>query len=159
VTEIISGKMSKLQMKRKTAGREKTYRDLDHTADIGVEVYGRTLPELFENCARALFDHLADTRAVQERKTVAVAVAAPDLETLLVTFLNELLHTAEEGGLVLKSCSVTKLEEQQVTAEAHGEPFDPARHQRLAEIKTTTYHQLKVMQQNGTWTTPVIFDV
>lgn len=139
--------------------RQKPYRDLDHTADIGVEVYGRSLPELFENSARALFDQLADTGTVRERQTVAFSAAGPDTETLLVTFLNELLHAAEEGGLVFRSCRVETLAERQVTAEAAGERFDPARHERGAEIKTTTYHQLEIRQQDGFWTTRIIFDV
>lgn len=135
------------------------YRLIDHTADIGVEVWGSTREELFENCARALLDQLVDISTVGGDRTAAFSVAAPDTETLLVTFLNELLHIAEEGNLVLKSCRIQTLAEKQLAAEAQGEKFDGRKHERLVEIKTTTYHQLKITHQGRKWSTTIIFDV
>ena len=137
----------------------KPYRVIDHTADIGVKVFGSSVQELFENCARALFDQLADLNTVSANRTVALSVAAPDRETLLVTFLNELIHTAEEKDLVLKSCTIDRLEDNRLAAEARGERFDSSKHERLVEIKTTTYHQLKIDRQDGVWSTTVIFDI
>jgi len=36
------------------------YRLFDHTADLGVEVFGKTRKDLFVNAAAALFDLLLD---------------------------------------------------------------------------------------------------
>jgi SHS2 domain-containing protein len=38
----------------------KRYRVFDHTADLGIQVLGRTVEELFVNGAYALFDLMAD---------------------------------------------------------------------------------------------------
>jgi len=39
------------------------YKLFDHTADIGVEVTGRTRKELFVNAAEALFDIMLESKS------------------------------------------------------------------------------------------------
>jgi SHS2 domain-containing protein len=40
-----------------------------------------------------------------------------------------------------------------------GEYFDPAKHQGRLLLKAATYHNLKVVDENGRWTAEIIFDV
>ena len=42
----------------------KNYRMLDHTADIGFEVKGPTIEQLFENAGDALFEIMADPKVI-----------------------------------------------------------------------------------------------
>jgi len=41
------------------------YRVFDHTADLGIEVYGATVNELFTSAAFAVFDMLTDLDGVR----------------------------------------------------------------------------------------------
>ena len=43
------------------------YELIDHTADIGMRVFGTTLAELFENAGVALFELIADITTVSVR--------------------------------------------------------------------------------------------
>ena len=68
------------------------YRVFDHTADLGVEVYGETVKELFVNAAFAVFDMLTDldrVRAIEERN---ITVEGEGWEDLLVNYLREVLY-------------------------------------------------------------------
>ena len=42
---------------------------------------------------------------------------------------------------------------------AHGEPYDPDRHQLSHEVKAITYHELRVEQVDGEWLAEVIVDI
>ncbi len=44
----------------KPVDRDKVYAELDHAADVFVEVWGDDLPKLFENALFALYDQLAE---------------------------------------------------------------------------------------------------
>ncbi len=137
----------------------KRYETFDHTADIGVRVFGRTYEEVFANAAYALFDFITDLDQVEERTTFSVQVEGADAEDLLVRWLNELLFLWESKGLMLKGVTFSRLDERSLAALGRGEVFDPSRHVRNLEIKAVTYHQIQVRQMDGTWEARVIFDV
>ena len=42
------------------------YKEIEHTADIGVEIYGATLEELFHNAGYALFDTIVDAETIED---------------------------------------------------------------------------------------------
>ena len=64
----------------------------EHRADIGVAGYGRTPAEAFEQVALALTAILCDPGLVAPSVWVEVQCEAPDLELLLVDWLNALVH-------------------------------------------------------------------
>ena len=70
------------------------YHFFDHTADLGVEISGRTKKELFANAAGTLFDILIENiknngRTTRERKEryKIITVDGADVADLLVNFL------------------------------------------------------------------------
>ena len=71
---------------------EKLYEQFSHTADIGVRVFGKTLKELFENAAFAMFDILADLDGIKGSLTQEFELTAPNQEELLIAWLDELLY-------------------------------------------------------------------
>ena len=71
---------------------EKRYEQFSHTADIGVRVFGRTLKELFENAAFAMFDILADLDGLEGSLSQDFELTAPNKEELLIAWLDELLY-------------------------------------------------------------------
>ena len=69
----------------------KTYELIDHTADIGLKAYGKTLSEAYENAAKGMFDIITDSSEIESVGQYDIRLEAPDLGQLLVDFLSELL--------------------------------------------------------------------
>jgi SHS2 domain-containing protein len=71
------------------------YQILEHTADKGLAVEAESLPDLFETAARGLFRLMIDPDRYPPTEQVAIELHAPDLEALMVKWLNELLYHFE----------------------------------------------------------------
>jgi len=137
----------------------KRYETFDHTADIGVRVFGNTVEEVFANAAYALFDQLTDLRKVGDSATQEISVEGADREDLLIRWLAELLFLCQGRGYLFKEFSILYLGSNSLRAIARGEIFDPSRHRIKTEIKAVTYHQVEVQQKDKGWEGKVIFDV
>jgi SHS2 domain-containing protein len=137
-----------------------TYRTFDHTADLGIEVYGQTREELFVHAAEALSDLLADREGSRAGRPVRICATGDDWPDLLVNFLREILYQFHGNRLLLKQIRITTLEENKICAEARGEVLDLAGGRLRREIKAVTYHQASLLRgRSGRWTARVILDV
>ncbi len=140
-------------------GKGKKFRLLDHTADLGILVYGRNLEELFGNAGEAFFDIITDLRRVREDTERIIRVESSSLEDLMVNWLGELLYLYDVDGLLFKSFSIDELRGGTMKARARGEAFQEERHVIKTEIKAVTYHQLQVKEERGGWMARITFDV
>jgi SHS2 domain-containing protein len=116
----------------------------DHTADVGVRAWGPDLPTTFAQAARGVSSLLVPLDTIREATTRELSVAAGDPESLLVAWLDELLFVFETEGLIFARFDVALPTPTTLTATAHGEPFDPARHRGGVVVKAATYHQIAV---------------
>ena len=137
----------------------KKYETFDHTADVGVRVFGRTVEEVFVNAAYALFDQWTDLRKVRGKISQEISIQGADREDLLVRWLGELLFLGESRGYLFKEFTIRRLDSTSLKAVARGEIFDPSRHRFKTEIKAVTYHQVEVKEKDGRWEGRVIFDM
>ena len=137
----------------------KKYETLDHTADIGLKIYGKNLRQLFENAAAGLFSLLSDIDSVAPRKEYKVKIKAPDKEELLVSWLRELLYKAVGKNILLRRFKINKIDETSLEAVCLGEPFDMKKHTLRSEVKAVTYYQLKIRKTAAGFKAQVIFDV
>jgi SHS2 domain-containing protein len=135
------------------------YKLFDHTADVGVEAYGKTTNELFANAAFAVFDILTDLSHVNPIVERKIVVDGEGWEDLLVNYLREVLYMYNGEGLLLKEFSIIDIDPRRLVGKVAGAPFDPAKHTINTEIKAVTYHQAAVKEAHGMWTARVIFDV
>jgi SHS2 domain-containing protein len=135
------------------------YRVIDHTADLGLQVFGRTAAELFKNGVYALFDLMADLEQVQLTAERIVNAAGTDWHELWVNYLRECLYVFNGEGLLIGECVIMSLDQSQVAARLRGETYDPARHQLKQEIKAVTYHQARGQSTAQGWKGEVILDV
>jgi SHS2 domain-containing protein len=138
-----------------------TVEELSHTAEIGLRIWAPTLAELYA-CAAAAMCDLVDaqpdmTTPVQER---TVAVAAPDRESLLVDWLNELLFLQETAGVYWPEVAVASLAQREdgVALHATVRGWRASQPPRL-HVKAVTYHQLRVVAADGGWRAEVFFDI
>lgn len=123
------------------------------------EVYGRDLRELFVNAAQAMFETIVDLGSVRAQEEVTIEAHAEDQESLLVSWLSELLFIFETRRLLLAEFHVERIDQVHVKGRARGERFDPSRHTFYTEIKAVTYHQLRVEKANDHWLARVLFDI
>jgi len=135
------------------------YRIFDHTADLGLEVYGTDERDLFRNAALALYDIMTDRHRVRGRDQREIAVEGADREELLVNFLREVLSLYNAEGWLLKDCAIRELNDRRLSTTVTGEPFDRDRHTMKREIKAVTYHRAQLHRTARGWTGRVICDV
>ena len=133
---------------------------IDHTGDLGIRVQGKTLRELFSNAAHALFDTVAVLDTIEPAAQFQIDVKAESVAELMVAWLDELIFRHEVDEVFFKRVEIVELSETSLSARAYGEPVDFTKHIVYTEIKSVTYHQLKVHQSSdGKWLAQVIFDL
>lgn len=140
----------------------KKYEFFEHTADIGIRAFGKTLKELFANAAAAMFEIIAAKKQKAEsRKLKAekfeIIKQADSLENLLVEWLDELLFLFATKNIVFEKFEIKELNEKYIKALAFGllaTNFDIN-----TEVKAVTYHMLEVKKNRNNWQAQVILDV
>lgn len=142
------------------------YKLFDHTADIGVEISGRTKKELFVNAANALFyilienlDRKVKSAAKTNKRQKTLTVEGSDVEDLLINYLREILYLFNGEKFVTDSCEIIKFTSKELQARLTGESFNSKKHLIKTEIKAVTYSGLTVERVNSGWKLKVIFDV
>ncbi|MFQ5903708.1 MAG: archease [Candidatus Binatia bacterium] len=141
------------------AEEKNTFREIEHTADLGIEVEATDLPSLFASAGEALYGLIADPSGMELKEELEISAAGEGWEELFHSWLCELLAQFNLKGFVGKRCEVIRLEPGCVDARVQGEILDLDRHRFHTEIKGVTYHGLKIWQKNSTWHARVIFDV
>ena len=137
----------------------KNYKLLNHTADIRIEVWGKTKKELFGNIVEAMFDLMVDIQHINTVEEKVVSIAGADIEDLLVNFLREALYLFNGKRWLVKKCKLLELTTGQIVTQFQGELYDSDKHQLKTEIKAVTYHGLSIEKKAQGWKAKVIFDV
>ena len=132
---------------------------IDHTADIGLHVFGKDPTELFTTAARALFDIMIDARRVKAAQSLLLRTEGLDWPDLMVNWLRELLYLWSGNNLLVRSTVIRKIGPRELVANVIVDPFDPSRHAVNTEIKAVTYHQIEVREKLTGWEAKIILDV
>ena len=74
---------------------------IDHTADMMVKAFGKTLEECYANAAYALFDQTVDLSDIGTSEETEIRVTGIDDEDRLYSFLSELLFIEDADNLIL----------------------------------------------------------
>lgn len=139
------------------------YRFLDHTADFGVQVWGRDARQVFEGAAEALMDLLFITGDLAAEREEVIDIDGRDWADLMVNWLRELLFLWAGRQRVPSGWQIDTLTANRLRATVGSARFDPKIHRLNHEIKAVTYHQIDVGpvqdgKGNMTWRARVIFD-
>jgi SHS2 domain-containing protein len=135
----------------------KHYELVEHTADVGVKAYGKSVAEAFEHAAEGMFDIITDESSIDPVGEYEILLEAPDLEQLLVDWLSKLLYLNDAQDLVFGMFEVT-LSGNHLSAHVYGEKYDKKKHGMGVEIKAVTYHMLQVHDINPIFV-QVLFDI
>ena len=137
----------------------KRYEQFSHTADVGVRVFGKTLKELFENAAFAMFDILADLEGLKGEIVQDFELTAPNHEELLISWLDELLYNFYTKSVIFYKFEVKELSGDILRAKAFGRLVSKNRNRLKTEIKAATYYNLKIIKKDDYYEVAIIFDV
>jgi SHS2 domain-containing protein len=135
----------------------------DVTSDLSFVARGATLADVFLAAAAALMDAtVEEPGALRELELRRVELAEPDVELLLLAFLNELIYLRDAQALLMRP---RRLEVEvapgaaRLVAELAGEPIDPARHELSADVKAATAYGLRLAREDGGFRATVTLDV
>ena len=137
----------------------KRYEQFSHTADIGVRVFGKTLKELFENAAFAMFDIIADLEGLEGPIVKEFELTAPNQEELLIAWLDELLYHFYTKGEIYYKFEVSELTKDFIRGKAFGRSVAENRNRLKTEIKAATYYNLKIIKKDDYYEVDIVFDV
>lgn len=131
----------------------------DHTADIGIRVWGGEFSEVFEEAAKALFEVIAEPQNISPREKLRINLSADSGEELFLKWLKELLFIFETRRFLLCEFKVINLSSTSLSAEASGEVLNNAKHSLSREVKAITLHQFKLAREKGRYLAEVILDI
>jgi SHS2 domain-containing protein len=130
-----------------------------HGSDIGVRGFGRTVEEAFEQTALALTAVVADASKVAQRESVEVHCDGPDLELLLVSWLNSIIYEMAVRRMLFSKFRVA-ISDGSLIGTLVGEQADPELHQAAVEAKGATVTALRVARESeGRWVAQCVIDV
>jgi SHS2 domain-containing protein len=133
------------------------------TSDLAFVARGASREEVFAAAADALLAAtVEDPSAVEPRLEHRLRLEEPDLELLLLAFLNELVFVRDARGWLLRPAELrieTDGGPARLAARLVGEAVDPARHRLATEVKAATAHGLRVARADGGWEANVTLDV
>ncbi len=130
------------------------FEEVPHTADWSLRVRAGSLEDLFAEAARGM-NALAGTRLAQSPRTRRTFVSkASDLESLLVSFLSEILYIGEQEKLAFDEFQV-EMSGDHLEASATGAPILSID----KTIKAVTYHNLQIRQTRAGYEVEIVFDV
>ncbi len=132
---------------------------LDHTGDVGFEVRGDSLEDLFRRAARGLYGILIERIPTSGANKASIELEEEGPDLLLRSFLSELLYRFLARREILVDFPELRLEGSRLAARGPTALFDPARDGLRTELKAVTYHQLEVRRDGSGWFARVIFDV
>ena len=138
---------------------QKPYEVFEHTADVGLNAYGRTLQELFIHAAEGMESLMVPPEQVQVLTSREIEVEGRDVVSLLIAWLNELVFLFDTEYLLFREFEIETLMETHLKGRASGEPYDAQRHALSSAIKAVTWHEAAVEPTGNGYKARIIFDI
>ncbi|MFZ2330774.1 MAG: archease [Atribacterota bacterium] len=142
----------------------KDFELVEHTADIGLKIYGKDEKDLFINAARGMFFLITGSSIslapVNIRKYYTLESEASGREDLIVTWLNDLLYIHFTDLVIFDDYLINYISEEVIKSKVGAVKIKDSPYQIIKEIKAVTYHNLQVCQnKNGIWEANIVFDI
>lgn len=136
------------------------YKTFSTTGDVGIEVFGNTLEEIYQNAVDGLqdlvFGENIQIRPAQTQMIHHFAVKGDSPESILVNLLTEITFLIYNQNQITNRMEIhystpEVLDATMFTTEYYMEPE--------IEIKSITYHNLQIKEKDGRKTARILCDV
>jgi SHS2 domain-containing protein len=136
---------------------------LEHTADVYIRAYGKTMEEAYANSALAMFEVMTDSGKIAQAQEENLQVEAEDQYALLYNWLEALLVKFETEGMLYSKFEITDWKETEENfrfkAKVWGEKFDPQKHPQKVGVKAVTYHRMMIIREKESVVLEFILDI
>ncbi|MCH4814897.1 MAG: archease [Saccharolobus sp.] len=138
----------------------RSFEFFEHTADVGIRAYGKSLEEAFSNAALGVFEVITDTSKVKPIEYREIYLNGYDLENLLYKWIEELLYYYDSELMVFSKFDLM-IDQDSMTLEgkAWGEKFNGKVHERRTVVKAMTYHQLSIEKTENGYVITFVVDI
>ena len=142
-----------------TIDERAAFEELEHTADVGLRIRGRTFAELCANAALGTYSLIGVASfppGERRSRVIEVGCASPEeglydwLRAIVVAFAIDAFFAVEAR---------VEVAEGRIRGVLKGGSFDVAEHEFFTEIKAVTRHGLVVRRGRDGFEAEVIFDV
>ena len=140
------------------------YREVDHTADLAIELWAPSHSDLLIVGARAIVDILTDGADIPTTSKRVIEFDPVDAEDRLVQWLNEIIVAAVVDGFLATDAVIElagerheELPSARLRAQVNGQ--DQAHERIVTELKSATYHDLKLESDQRGVRARVVIDV
>jgi len=134
-----------------------SYRELDHTADVAIEIYGAGEEEVYARAALALGQMLAGGGPMTQQVERTLEPAGHDRVSQLVGLCRDVLAAFYDERLIL--CAIDVRLGPPFAATGWFTRWDPARHQEGVDVKAVTYGGARFEPEGDGWRARLIFDI
>jgi len=135
------------------------YRELEHTADLRLEIWGFTWNGLLQHSAIALSDVITERRRIRPTAYCDFECRAERPDELVVALLRELLIRFETKDWLSHHIEILRADNNALQVRSWGEPYQPKRHPIKTELKAVTYHGLELIRRWWGWRARIVFDI
>jgi len=127
-----------------------SYKTLEHATDAIIEVTASNLEEAFQIAGISVIETILDISKVEEEYSKNLIVRGRDLRYLLYNWLEEMIILTITEGFAGKKIQleISKDTEYKIKAEIHGESIDLKKHEFKVEIKSPTFHEMEIKQND-----------
>lgn len=132
------------------------YEFLDHTADIKIRAYGKTLEEAYSSLIEAFANHLGKGEKISPKRGKVINVAGDDQKSLLYNFLDELIYLLDAENFLVAKGEVF-FRGNNLKAELYGD--DSSKYKSLDYIKAATYSEMQIEKNDNGYVIQVVLDV
>lgn len=127
--------------------------EIPHTADEAIDVFGRSLNEMFVNAAIGMLSIMEINVKKIDLGTEKLSLSENDHESLLVAFLSEILYIVEQ--MKFPSNIRVNISGFRLDSSFHSFPITSFG----KDIKAVTYNQLNIKQLDDKFQTRIVFDI
>lgn len=133
------------------------HRQIDHTADLALELWADSEEELLVTAAHAVTEILTDGGEVADRAGRELAIDSLDGADRLVQWVNGIIVAAVVDGFLFSGAAIELHGAVGLVGRLRGEPDGHAR--VVTELKSATYHDLALEGGPHGWSARIIIDV
>jgi len=129
------------------------FEEIPHKADAALIIYGLSLPEIFSHAVLGMYYIMGLIGKNRRKVEDSIVLQASDPETMLVTFLTELLFLAEIG--IKAEVIEINMNRNILNVKIYKTPVSSI----AKEIKAVTFNEMKIIKKDDVYQTKIVFDI
>ncbi len=131
------------------------------TADAAFDAFGKTIEEVFENCALATAGIMIDFKTLKTKITKKIIIVAENEEKLLFNFLDQIIFLKDSEQLLFKKFKVkiTNAKQFRLESDCIGDKINQETQKLGNDLKAVTYHNFKLEQTKQGWSARIVLDI